>query len=150
MYLPGTGTNQGKPSIVNLAGVDGIAIKMKRPAGWQSSGTTPTRVRMLVSNSAADYDFSNPGITRWRTVDSSEWGDYLCFPKSKFYTEGTVDMACPSNGPIPWVAWSGSWTNARKFRLEFGSNSSTGRPYAVALDDIMTFKDAADEYPCPW
>ncbi len=150
MYLPGTTTNQGVPSLWNLAGVDGIAIKAKRPSGWLSSGTAPTRIRLLVSNSSADYDFSSPGVTRWQTVDCSEWSDYVCFPKVRFYTPETVDLACPTNGPIPWVTWSGSWTNARKFRIEFGSNSSTGKPYAVQLDDVMTFKDAADEYPCPW
>ena len=150
MYLPGTGTNQGKPSITYLSGVDGLAIKLKRPSGWTTSGDSPTRVRMLVSNSTTDYDFSDPGITRWRTVDGSDWGDYIVFPKSKFYTQATVDSACPTNGPIPWVTWGGNWSNVCKFRLEFGAGSETGDPYDVLLDDIMTYKDAADEYSCPW
>jgi len=156
------GLKQGEPNVTDWSGIDGIAIKAWRnvdPYDLENltNCVTPDgsamRIRMVVSEDTNDYAFTASGVTRWFVVDSTvfdlDGDDYIFFSKDKFYTEATVDLEVTSE-TLPWVPWAGDWSNINKYRIEFGGVSNTALPHPVYLDDLRTYQDNADYYPCPW
>jgi len=147
------------PNTTNWDAGDGVAVKLWRRDDILDTEPYPTlptpdgspmRVRMVVSEDTG-ADFTDVGVTRWFSVDSTYAdSDYILFPKETFYTESTVNLVPSTNGVIPWVEWSGDWSNINKFRIDFGGNSETARPYWIYLDDLQIYEDNGAIYPCPW
>ncbi|NCC51013.1 MAG: hypothetical protein EOM20_07325 [Spartobacteria bacterium] len=160
--LVANGLQQGEPNVKDWSDIDGIAIKTWRePDPYDVLTMTnsvppdgsPMRIRMVVSEDTNAYTFANAGVTRWHVVDSTQFdlgeGDYIFFAKDKFYTESTVDLVV-SNDTLPWVQWDGNWANIQKYRIEFGGTCANAKPHPAYVDDLKTYQDNGDYYPCPW